>query len=364
MPSLARGTPVSEPDASILTWAAKNGVSRVAETTGLDRVGIPTAYAVRPGAHHPSTILSCGRGHSPAEAIRGALFEAFERWAAEAFAHEPVSATRRELASSWSHVLMALDASIDPDSWTEWAVGIDLLSGRPCFVPAFAATFPGGGGEAAASTSGLGSGDVPASAMLAAVLELIERDGVSRLDEDALKQIDPSSVSTALARLAARFLSKHIDLALVQCPSLADVPVFYCLSRDRVWRIPTLFCSGAAAHFDVEAAASRAMTEAAQSRAALISGLREDLSIATEKLETVTYETRWVETRKFFDAPHCPPRHPERSVKASEPATALRQLVSEIGRTKEGAVLASVEMRRWEGLHTFRVCSPTFRDFG
>src|SRR4051794_36075925 len=79
-------------------WSERAGVTRLARCTDLDRIGIPNYYAVRPGAKNPSAIIASGKGVSPALAVLSALFEAFERWAAEDFEGPSFAASRRDLA--------------------------------------------------------------------------------------------------------------------------------------------------------------------------------------------------------------------------------------------------------------------------
>ena len=57
------------------------GVTRVGDLTGLDRIGLPVAQAVRPEAL--SEVTSLGRGLSKAEAAVGAIMEALERFFAK-----------------------------------------------------------------------------------------------------------------------------------------------------------------------------------------------------------------------------------------------------------------------------------------
>ena len=57
------------------------GITRVADVTGLDRVGIPVAIAIRPSAR--SVAVSQGKGIDLASAKVSALMEAIEVWHAE-----------------------------------------------------------------------------------------------------------------------------------------------------------------------------------------------------------------------------------------------------------------------------------------
>src|ERR1017187_9125194 len=58
--------------------AAKKGVTRLADITGLDRIGIPVFTAVVPKSDDTLTVYN-GKGHSSLDARAGALMESIER---------------------------------------------------------------------------------------------------------------------------------------------------------------------------------------------------------------------------------------------------------------------------------------------
>src|SRR5215217_3573792 len=59
------------------------GVTRVAEVTGLDRVGIPNFSTVRPRERGEGLSYYNGKGSTPLAAKAGALMEAIERYSGE-----------------------------------------------------------------------------------------------------------------------------------------------------------------------------------------------------------------------------------------------------------------------------------------
>ena len=73
------------------TWEALRGVlprvgiTRVADVTGLDRIGIPVWQAVRPASR--SLSVSQGKGATPAAARASAVMESIELWHAEDLSH-------------------------------------------------------------------------------------------------------------------------------------------------------------------------------------------------------------------------------------------------------------------------------------
>ena len=59
------------------------GVTRVAEITHLDRVGIPVYSAIRPDAAEGAVSIYAGKGATKPQAKASAMMESFERFSAE-----------------------------------------------------------------------------------------------------------------------------------------------------------------------------------------------------------------------------------------------------------------------------------------
>ena len=59
------------------------GVTRIAEITHLDRVGIPVYSAIRPSAAEGAVSIYAGKGATKDQAKASAMMEAFERYSAE-----------------------------------------------------------------------------------------------------------------------------------------------------------------------------------------------------------------------------------------------------------------------------------------
>ena len=59
------------------------GVTRIADITGLDRVGIPVFSAIRPSASQGAVSVHSGKGTTAVEAKVSAMMESFERYSAE-----------------------------------------------------------------------------------------------------------------------------------------------------------------------------------------------------------------------------------------------------------------------------------------
>jgi YcaO-like protein with predicted kinase domain len=78
----------------------KAGISRVAEVTHLDRIGIPNFMSVRPREIEPGISYYNGKGTTQDDAHAGAIMEAIERHAGEACESEIVFGSYSQLRRS------------------------------------------------------------------------------------------------------------------------------------------------------------------------------------------------------------------------------------------------------------------------
>jgi ribosomal protein S12 methylthiotransferase accessory factor len=266
------------------------GVTRLADVTGLDRLGLPVWQAVRPAGR--SLSVHQGKGPSPPAARIGALCEAIEAHCAEnvptdgplcRFAELP----RRERASDigdYCRNRNALPESGDPIQWCRAAdfatgklihlphqlVSLDYTMGLPSYFER--------------TSGGLGAGATEADALLIALLEVVERDGVGEW-----QRRDPARRPAALLDLDTipfgwfqswrdRFASLEVELRAWRVPSIVCVPTFMCVIGGAEEFGPAYRrFSGTAAHGDPELALFKALAEAIQSRLTLIAGVRDDI---------------------------------------------------------------------------------------
>lgn len=292
-----RGTHRLCPPAETLARAqalmAAAGVTRVANVTGLDRVGVPVAAAYRPNAR--SLAVSQGKGLDLTAAKASALMEALEAYHAE----HPRLALRLASRAEFPDAARVLDTERLPrlsvGTWDHhrrilWCEGQDLLSGGPVWVPYetvhtdFTLPLPAGSGCFFMSSNGLASGNHPLEAINHAICELIERDAVTlwalaggttrtagRIDLDS---IDDPPCREVLERMGAS------DLAVGVWDATSDlgVPTFACAIVDRAPNAigQVHFSQGSGTHPARAVALLRALTEAAQTRLTLIAGTRDD----------------------------------------------------------------------------------------
>src|SRR5207244_10131866 len=119
-------------------FAARMGITRLGNVTGLDRIGIPVVVAVRPNSR--SVSVSQGKGLDLTQAMTSALMEAIEGFHAEEVGEVLLRASFRELAANRDvvdpHTLCTTGRPFDVDVPISWLQGFDLLRQEPCWVPA------------------------------------------------------------------------------------------------------------------------------------------------------------------------------------------------------------------------------------
>ncbi|MFF2926635.1 YcaO-like family protein [Streptomyces celluloflavus] len=263
------------------------GITRVADVTGLDDLGIPVTMAVRPLARTLS--VAQGKGATLAAARVSGAMEAIEAWHGErAVPTADVRAAADGLGLDLPYPVTALESHpgslVTSRTVLDWITARSALDGEPVLVPAACVQL---GREVhdqwrlhlpSASTNGLASGNTRAEAVVHALAELVERDTISALahQRDGGQLIDLDSIEDEhCAALINRVRAAGAWLELWHLPNRFGVPVMSCY----LWREdqPALLVSGSGAHLDPHVALSRAITEAAQSRLTQITGSREDV---------------------------------------------------------------------------------------
>ena len=268
------------------------GITRIGNVTGLDDLCIPCVIAVRPASL--SVTVAMGKGATVTQARVSALMEA-----AESFHGERIETRFRRASEQalWRFgaalvspgALCRTAAPYDPADEINWIEGFDLLSGRPCSVPAASVHTDCTRGEEGlllAGSNGLASGNHLLEAIATGLCELIERDAVAlwhsrSLVERAACRLDLASVTDQACRaLLDRYAAAGMAPRIWQVASDLGVAVFVCDLPTRPGdHAPLLRRSrGAGCHPEPEVALARALAEAAQSRLHRIAGLRNDLT--------------------------------------------------------------------------------------
>lgn len=286
--------------AKITPLLRQMGITRIANITGLDDIGIPVATACRPNSRAVS--VAQGKGQSLAAAKVSAAMEAIETYHGEYIDLPLRMANYRMLKQQHDVVdcerLPRLSiANWSPDRSMLWLEGQDLVSGRGVFVPYetvhcdFSTPFPAGSGAFMMSTNGLASGNSVIEASIHGICELIERDATTlwqihnqadngdahaegRLKVDLTTVDDPSQ-----RQLLELFWAADVHVSVWDITSDISIPTFYCtiISKNSGKHRPLYATSGMGTHLSKSVALSRALTEAAQCRLTLISGSRDDV---------------------------------------------------------------------------------------
>ncbi|WGF88325.1 YcaO-like family protein [Marinivivus vitaminiproducens] len=264
------------------------GITRIANLTGLDRIGIPTVMVCRPNSR--SVAVSLGKGLDLDAALASGVMEAIEVAHAETMTlplklnsyHE--LAGRHRLADP-ERLPRLEGAGWDPGRRMLWLEGQDLVADRPVWLPHelvsadYTLPLPPGSLVFAANTNGLASGNDMAEAQLHGLFEVIERDAVTlwRLEGSAGRErtrLDLATVDDPACRgLLERFAAADVAVAVWDVTSDLGLPTYYAMIQDRAGGDPDF---GGGCHTAPEVALARALTEAAQTRLASISGARDD----------------------------------------------------------------------------------------
>jgi YcaO-like protein with predicted kinase domain len=293
-----RGTHRVRPPAETLAdysrFMPRMGITRLANVTGLDRIGLPVCVAVRPNSRALST--SQGKGETLEAAKVSALVESIESWHGERIERPIRVASYQELAEHENvappHLLpLRADASWSDERPIEWIEGEDLMTGRTCWLPLDTVStcfveWPDRRPVFVKSSNGLAGGNHVLEALVHALFEVIERDAVTLASLRSPAQaraahVDPATVPDA--KLAAVFETLHdkgIRMLLEDVTSDLGVPTFSCTLVDDPasahWRaVPKMVGHGC--HLEPVVALSRAVHEAIQSRVTIIAGSRDDL---------------------------------------------------------------------------------------
>jgi len=129
-----------------------------------------------------------------------------------------------------------------------------------------------------ASSNGLASGNTVVEAVLHGLCEVVERDGVARMSARAPAErtgIRLASIGWHAGDLLARLRHAGADVRVYDARGPSRIPCFearIALSDHRRHGV------GMGCHPDPDVALCRALTEAAQSRLTLISGVRDDIA--------------------------------------------------------------------------------------
>ena len=268
------------------------GITRIADITDLDRIGLPIYTAIRPTAEEGAVSIYGGKGIAKDHARASAMMEGFERYSAERQDSDETTIATLEEISELGEFITPESLNLPKDFKKqnldslklEWSTAKDLISNKEYLIPTNAIYHPYIHGNECESlfksnTNGLASGNVLEEAILHGIFEVIERDAWSifELTHKNYAQIDLDSIESDIVNETIdKFESEGIKIKLMDFTADIKVPTIAASADDTVTRDAGLLTLGMGTHLDPEVAILRALTEVAQSRATQINGARED----------------------------------------------------------------------------------------
>lgn len=263
------------------------GITRVADLTWLDDLGIPTVQAVRPASLTLS--VSQGKAASYRAAQVSAVMESLEIWHAENVAPNLFSSSTTEIAAALTYdpaqLLQPARTVYHPGARLHWMTATTLLTGRQTWVP-WEAVLVNAVVENrwnppmfSMDTTGLASGNSYWEASLHALYEVMERHAMAAGEPGTTLFAVPIEdvADSECAGMVDQIHRAGSELKIARTDTWDG---FYCFTVELCSPMLGVPFSGFGLHHDPNVALSRAITEAAQSRLTAISGAREDLSPA------------------------------------------------------------------------------------
>ncbi|HZD42596.1 MAG TPA: YcaO-related McrA-glycine thioamidation protein [Methanomicrobiales archaeon] len=283
------------------------GITRVADITNLDRIGIPVFSSIRPVAEEGAITVYNGKGATPIEARISAMMEGIERCSAELDGREPSVGSYSKISLE-ENVLdpaeLILPRGQNPNLVIPWVRGYDLMAEEEILVPAHAVFHPLSDRYARlfrTNTNGLASGNTLEEAVFHGLAEVIERDAWSLVE--ASRDTGPviRNVRDGLVKeLLGKFEAAQVSVILRDISSDVGIPTFAAVSDDIQLKDPALLTIGMGTHTSANVAMLRALTEVAQSRLTQIHGAREDTNVADFR-KSIGYERAKRLNRYWFE---------------------------------------------------------------
>ncbi|WP_437757059.1 YcaO-like family protein [Sorangium sp. So ce1389] len=269
------------------------GITRVANVTGLDNIGIPVVMVCRPNSR--SLSVSQGKGLDLQTAQASGLMESVESYHAERIDLPLKMASYEELR--YTHRVVEVEAlpriagaQFHAHLPILWIEGYDLLQREPVWVPfevvhtnytvAVHRTMVG----FVASSNGLASGNGVLEAISHGLCEAVERDATTlwrqrSAGSRAATRIELESIPEGDCRgVLDMYAQADVAVGVWEITSDIGIPAFLCKICDRrdnpLRRLGVT--EGMGCHPVREIALLRALTEAAQSRLTQIAGSRDD----------------------------------------------------------------------------------------
>jgi len=269
---------------------ASFGITRVANISGLDDLGVFVTNCIRPNAKHLS--VSQGKGLSLVQAEISGIMEAIEGYHIENPKASELYGAYTELKAHYSLVapevfsrtLFHKNLSQEP---LAWARAYNYETQASCYVPHILTCIDTTQIRKEytlfnVSSNGLAAGNSFDEALSHALLEVIEREALFHWqtlasEEKNKRQIAIPSIDDSNATLIENLLQRGIAVKVWDITSEIGIPAFHCVVIDNNPIRNLRLFTGTCAHLSKTMALSKAITEALQGRLAFISGSRDDV---------------------------------------------------------------------------------------
>ncbi len=346
-----RATPPSETFARIKSYLTVAGVTRIADVTGLDNVGVPTTLAIRPNAL--TIACSSGKGVTLDQALVSGGVEAIELHAAETAKVPSVRASYDEL--SRDHTLpderdlpLALHSLFNRDWAFHWHEAWDLASEGTFMVPlavvgmSRSEALLSSLGAFQVSSNGLGGGNTFLEAVTSALYETVERDAVAchslasyvtghRIPVVSRSQLEEDPLVSGVVEACER---ARVSCVVYDCTLDTGVPTYSASVYDEQ-ESGVGVVRGSGSHLDPQVAILRALTEALQARLNFIAGSRDDIFRSAFKRFRMDAEAI---ARVKAEVSSAPPAERRSSTAGATFQADLRTLISNLMRAGLGHV--------------------------
>lgn len=316
-----RATTIEETWNKVSPYLPNAGITRVADITGLDRVGIPVFNAIAPYSNDHISVYS-GKGITRQHAKVSAVMEAFERHAAALPRTPDIICSYNQALKQHESVLNPKEINLGinpmyndelPLSWC-WFYDLETSPPTPTLVPHAATGYLRYSHEmpvfAVSSTNGIASGNTIEEAACHAIYELIERDDWTAADivsnriaravsegrigggspelgsllGDENPSLDTSSTPSEVQSLLGLFSDAGIVVEMKDISGSSGVTTIIAIAHEVMGDNYSRLHQGFGCSCDPLIACTRALTEVAQSRAVDIQATREDISQPQEKV--------------------------------------------------------------------------------
>ncbi|MDZ4249868.1 MAG: YcaO-like family protein [Candidatus Nanopelagicales bacterium] len=332
------------------------GITRVADLTWLDDIGIPVFQAVRPKSR--ALAASQGKGLTRELARVSAVMEGVEGFAAECVPVTRSGLRAAELGLPYDVGDLARSGyeSMARSVRLDWTAAVDLMTGASTYVPVdevsldWTVRLSWRPPVFASDSNGLASGNTYEEAVLHGLYELLEREALA---VGGRETVGAASVTGEHAlTLLDRMTASGADVLIESMTNEIGLPAFAAEMIDPSF--PTSF-GGYGAHLDPDVALCRALSEAVQSRSTVISGARDDISASTYKWSSTDWVARDPGSTITFSEVAERARH--RGLVPTSDLVADLAILRDCLRSYSESVLV-VDLTPADGVHVVKVVAP------